>query len=174
MGGDVISVQTDVSDYEAVKNLAQVALDTYGAVHLVVNNAGVGAGTTTWESTIEDWKWVLDVNLWGVIHGVKVFTPILLEQDTDCHIVNVSSSAGLNAGTFHSIYKASKHAVTSLSETLYFELGHQDANVGVSVFCPGFVKTDIITGNRNRPAELQNTSDIVLSEEMQNLLQLSD
>ena len=114
---------------------------------------------TVWESTLADWEWTLGVNLWGVIYGVKVFTPIMIEQDTDCHIVNVSSVAGLNDGPGLGAYCVTKHSLVTLSETMYYELAHRNTKVGVSVLCPGFVKTDIVSGERNRPAELQNKPD---------------
>ena len=120
-GAAVMSVQTDVSKYADIENLAEKTLSAFGGVHLLVNNAGVGPITNVWKSTLEDWEWTIGVNLWGVIYGIKVFTPIMIEQDTDCHIVNVSSVAGLIAGPTVGIYKVTKHAVVSLSETLYFE-----------------------------------------------------
>lgn len=156
MGGDVVAVQADVSKYEDMERLAQSTLDTYGAVHMLVNNAGVGAGATIWESSLKDWKWVLDVNLWGVIHGVKAFMPIMIKQDTECHVVNVASTAGVNYGPYAGVYRLSKHAVTSLTETLYFEAAQYAPKVGVTCLLPGFVKTDMMTGERNRPQELQN------------------
>ena len=172
MGGDVIAVQADVSKYEDIERLAQVALNRYGAVHMLVNNAGVGTGGTIYESTLQDWKWVLDVNLWGVIHGVKVFVPILMEQDTACHIVNVASTAGLLYGSLSGIYRLSKHAVVSLTETLYFEMADYAPNVGVTCLCPGFVKTDMLTGERNRPQELQNDpSEVSENEDVEQMMQ---
>jgi NAD(P)-dependent dehydrogenase (short-subunit alcohol dehydrogenase family) len=155
-GVTVLCVQTDVTKAADVNRLAEKTLDAFGAVHLLVNNAGAGAGTTIWESTLADWAWTLGVNLWGVIYGVKVFTPIMVAQETECHIVNVASAAGLSAGPGLGIYKVAKHGVVSLSETLYYELAQRGTQVGVSVLCPGYVKTDIMTGERNRPAELQN------------------
>ncbi len=156
-GATVMSVQTDVSKVTDVERLAEQTLSAFGGVHLLVNNAGVGGSTTTvWESTLADWEWTINVNLWGVIYGIKVFTPLMIEQDTDCHIVNVSSIAGLLAGGGIGVYKVTKHSVVSLSETLYYELANRNTKVGVSVLCPGFVKTDIISWERNRPAELKN------------------
>ncbi len=154
-GATVLCVQTDVTKVADIERLAAKTLDAFGAVHLLVNNAGVGAGTTVWESTLADWEWTLGVNLWGVVYGVKVFTPIMIAQDTACHIVNVSSVAGLLSGPRLGVYKVAKHGVVSLSETLYYELAQRGTQVGVSVLCPGFVNTDIMTGDRNRPAELQ-------------------
>ena len=155
-GATVISVQTDVAKRSDVEALAQGTLDAFGAVHLLVNNAGVGAGSSVWESTWNDWEWVMGVNLWGVIYGVKVFTPIMLAQDTDCHIVNNSSLAGLIAYHPAAPYHVTKHAVVALSENMYRSLKEQNARVKVSVLCPGWVKTRIMESGRNRPPELQN------------------
>jgi len=155
-GAAVLSVVTDVSKAGEVEALARKTLDEFGAVHLLCNNAGVGAGTTVWQSTLRDWEWVLGANLWGVIHGVRFFVPIMLEQDTDGHVVNTASIAGLISGSALGIYKVTKHGVVSLSETLSCELAELGAKVKVSVLCPGFVKTRIMDSARNRPAELQN------------------
>ncbi len=149
-GADVLAVQTDVSKAADVETLAKQAFATYGGVHLLFNNAGVVAGTTLWESSLADWQWVLGVNLWGVIHGVHYFVPRMLEQDTEGHIVNTASLAGLVSGP-GGIYSVSKH-----SETLYHQLALGGARLKVSVLCPGFVNTRIIDAARNRPAELQN------------------
>ena len=155
-GASVLAVQTDVSKAGDVEALAQKAFDTYGAVHLLFNNAGVGAGTIIWESTLADWEWTMDVNLWGVIHGIRAFVPRMLAQDTEGHIVNTASIAGLTSGPGLGIYKVTKYGVVTLSETLYHELALRGAKVKVSVLCPGFVKTRIMDGARNRPARLQN------------------
>jgi NAD(P)-dependent dehydrogenase (short-subunit alcohol dehydrogenase family) len=155
-GATVISVRTDVAKRSDVEALAQRTLDAFGAVHLLVNNAGVGAGTSAWVSTWSDWEWVMNVNLWGVIYCVKVFTPIMLAQNDDCHIVNMSSIAGLIASHPIAPYHVTKHAVVALSENLYYSLAQQNARVKVSVLCPGFIKTRILECGRNRPPELQN------------------
>jgi NAD(P)-dependent dehydrogenase (short-subunit alcohol dehydrogenase family) len=155
-GAHVLTVVTDVAKAGDVTALAQQTLATFGAVDLLCNNAGVGAGTTVWESTLADWEWVLGVNLWGVIHGLRVFVPIMLAQDTECHIVNTASIAGLVAHPGAGIYKVSKHAIVSLSETLYYELAERQAKVHVSVLCPSRVTTRILDSARNRPAALQN------------------
>ena len=154
-GADVLAVQTDVSKAADVETLAKLAFDTYGGVHLLFNNAGVVAGTTLWESSLVDWQWVLGVNLWGVIHGVHYFVPRMLEQDTEGHIVNTASIAGLVSGP-GGIYSVTKHGVVALSETLYHQLALGGARLKVSVLCPGFVNTRIVDAARNRPAELQN------------------
>jgi NAD(P)-dependent dehydrogenase (short-subunit alcohol dehydrogenase family) len=157
-GARVLAVPTDVSNIADVQSLAQKTLETFGAVHLLFNNAGVGAGTSVWESTQADWEWVMGVNLWSVIYGVRMFVPIMLNQDTPCHIVNTASDAGVTSGPGLGIYKVTKHGVVTLSETLYHELSLQGSKVKVSVLCPGFVNTQIMDSDRNRPVELQNTS----------------
>jgi NAD(P)-dependent dehydrogenase (short-subunit alcohol dehydrogenase family) len=166
-GADVLAVLMDVAKAGDVQTLAQKTLDAYGAVHLLCNNAGVGAGSTVWESTINDWKWVLGVNLWGVIYGLRAFVPIMLEQDTEGHIVNTSSIAGLVSFHGSAAYHAGKHAVVALSEKLYYDLAAQGGKIKVSVLCPGWVRTRIMDSARNRPAELQDDpADIVVTPEM--------
>ena len=155
-GADAMAVRTDVSKAGDVEALAGKTLEAFGAAHLLFNNAGVGAGTTVWESTLEDWQWVLGVNLWGVIHGVRTFIPLMLKQADECHVVNTSSMAGLVSGPALGVYKVSKHGVVSLSETLACELSIMKAKIGVSVLCPGGVKTRVMESERNRPAEVQN------------------
>jgi NAD(P)-dependent dehydrogenase (short-subunit alcohol dehydrogenase family) len=166
MGGTVLGVRTDVSKRGDVEALAQQAFEAFGNVHLLFNNAGIGAGGTPWEATWNDWEWVMGVNLWGVIHGVKVFTPLMIAQNTECHIVNTSSYAGLIAGGFSAPYVVSKHAVVALSESLYLSLQQRNSLVKVSVLCPGLVSTKIVNGERNRPAELRN-EPVVRSPKMQ-------
>src|SRR6185503_2955235 len=150
-GAVLLSVQTDVSKREHVEALAQKTLDACGVVHLLVNNAGVAAGSSVWASTWEEWEWVMNVNLWGVIHGVKIFAPLMLAQDTEAHIVNVASVAGLLPDHPCAPYQVTKHAVVSLTENLYYSLVEQNSKVKVSVLCPGWVKTEILTAERNRP-----------------------
>jgi len=155
-GADVIAVRTDVSHCADVEALANQTVRHYGAAHLLFNNAGVHGGGTIWESTIADWRWVLGVNLWGVIHGLRAFVPLMIEQDTECHIVNTGSTAGLMATPGWGVYGASKAAIISLTETLQYELMMREAKIGVSVLCPGGVKTRLLDAERNRPAALEN------------------
>ncbi len=155
-GATVLAVRTDVSKAAEVEALAQRTLKVFGQVHLLFNNAGVGAGTTVWESSLADWQWVLGVNLWGVIHGLRVFVPIMLAQDTECHIVNTASVAGLLNYHPTAPYQVTKHAVVALSENLYHSLAQRKSKVKASVLCPGWVKTRIGESGRNRPSELQN------------------
>ena len=152
----VLAVKTDVSRAEDVKNLADKAFGTFKEVHLLFNNAGVGAGSTAWQSTLADWRWVLGVNLWGVIHGLHYFVPVMLQQGNECHIVNTASLAGLTTHPGSVPYEVSKHGVVALSESLYYELRGFNSGIGVSVLCPGYIRTNIMDCERNRPALLQN------------------
>ncbi len=146
---------TDVSDGDQVDELARVALEAYGAVHLVCNNAGVGGGGQMQSLTTADWQWVLGVNLWGVIHGMRVFLPLLTAQD-EGHIVNTASIAGLMHAPFMGPYNASKAAVVAISETAFHELRLSGSQVGISVLCPSWVRTRIHESARNRPEALRN------------------
>ena len=155
-GAEVLAVPTDVSDGDAVDALARATVDAFGAAHIVCNNAGVGGGGPMQHLSTADWQWVLGVNLWGVIHGIRAFLPILLEQD-EAHVVNTASMAGMTAGPFMGPYNASKFAVVAISETLFKEMAAQGGKVGVSVLCPGWVNTNIGDSERNRPADLRTT-----------------
>ncbi|WOD20008.1 SDR family oxidoreductase [Paraburkholderia kirstenboschensis] len=163
-GADAIGVPTDVSSATQVEALAQAALDAFGKVHLLFNNAGVGSGGLLWESSANDWSWVFGVNVMGVAHGVRAFAPIMLAQNEPAHIVNTASVAGLLSPPAMGIYNASKHAVVSLTETLYHDLQIAQAGreasgrVGCSLLCPAFVPTGIADAERSRPAELRNES----------------
>jgi len=150
-GAEVLGVVTDVSEAASVRNLRDQALERFGAVHVVHNNAGVGVGGPIWEVSEEDWRWILNVNLWGVVHGVNTFVPLLIEQG-EGHVVNTASIAGLVASAFLGPYNATKQAVVAISETLYKDLQLAGSAVGVSVLCPGFVQTRIDESERNRPA----------------------
>jgi NAD(P)-dependent dehydrogenase (short-subunit alcohol dehydrogenase family) len=152
----VLAVKTDVSRRSDVEDLARRAFDTFGQVHLLFNNAGVAAGGTAWEATWNDWEWVIGVNLWGVLHGVKVFTPLMQAQNTECHIINTSSSAGLIVGNLSAPYSVTKHAVVALSESMYLALQRGNSMVKVSVLCPAMVRTNIAEVERYRPAEMRN------------------
>jgi len=157
-GKQVIPVVTDVSKPDSVEALAQKTLKTFGAVHIVCNNAGVGnPPVPVWENTLADWQWVLGVNLWGVIHGIRSFVPILLRQGEPGHVVNTASMAGLTSSRRLGVYCASKHAVVAISETLHAELAAIGSPVKVSVLCPSFVQTNIADSSRNRPPDLPGT-----------------
>jgi NAD(P)-dependent dehydrogenase (short-subunit alcohol dehydrogenase family) len=156
-GATVLAVVTDVAKLEDVEALAQSALTAFDAVHLLFNNAGVAVGTSVWETTLSDWQWVIGVNLWGSIHGARVFVPLMLNQDTECHIVNTASIQGLLS--YHPLtasYQVSKHGVVALSEQLFHELAQREAKIKVSVLCPGWVRTSIGESGRNRPSASQD------------------
>lgn len=151
-GSEVLAVPTDVSDATQVDALAEAAVDAFGGVHLLCNNAGVGAGGPVTDLRIDDWEWVLGVNLWGVIHGLLAFLPGMRASGEEGHIVNTASVAGLLGAPWMAAYAASKHAVVGISECLHYELA--SSRVGVSVLCPAWVNTNIATSYRNRPAHL--------------------
>ncbi len=149
-----IGRRTDVADGAQVEALAQAALEAYGAVHVVCNNAGVAPLGAVWENTENDWRWALGVNLWGVIHGVRVFTPLLLAHGEEAHILNTASVAGLISPPGMGIYNVSKHAVVALTETLHHDLAARGARVRCSVLCPAFFPSGIADSQRTRPAGL--------------------
>jgi NAD(P)-dependent dehydrogenase (short-subunit alcohol dehydrogenase family) len=156
----VLSVLTDVSRAEQVEALAQRTLDEFGAVHIVCNNAGVsGGGGPAWTATEADWRWVLGVNLFGVIHGIRTFVPIMLAQGTEGHIVNTASVLGLMSGPGGGPYGASKHAVVRITEGLQYDLIAAESKLRASVLCPGMIATNILRAGRNRPSDLQNALD---------------
>jgi NAD(P)-dependent dehydrogenase (short-subunit alcohol dehydrogenase family) len=165
-GVPVIGIWTDVSRSQDIERLAEKALATFGAVHVLCNNAGVAPSGAVWENTVADWEWVLGVNVWGVIHGVRTFLPIMLRQDTGCHVVNTASVAGLLSVPNMGIYCVSKHAVVTLSECLHHDLAQRRAKIGVSVLCPAYVPTGIVDSERNRPALLRNPPRTKTPEEL--------
>jgi NAD(P)-dependent dehydrogenase (short-subunit alcohol dehydrogenase family) len=159
-GAQVLAMRVDVSRADQMQALADAAFARFGAPHFVFNNAGVGAGGLIWENSLEDWNWVLGVNVMGVVHGVRLFTPMMLEAAKadpgyQGHIVNTASMAGLLNAPNMGIYNVSKHAVVSLSETLYQDLALVTDQIGASVLCPFFVPTGINQSHRNRPEELK-------------------
>jgi NAD(P)-dependent dehydrogenase (short-subunit alcohol dehydrogenase family) len=154
-GVEVLGVQTDVSDAEQMDALGAATMDAFGAAHVVCNNAGVETTGLTWQLTTADWQWVIGANLWGVIHGIRVFVPGLVAQG-EGHIVNTASMAGLVSVPGLGPYCVTKHGVVTLSETLHGELVATGSKVGVSVVCPSWVQTDIFQSDRNRPAALAN------------------
>ena len=156
-GAKAIPVRTDVSKATDVAALATAALNAFGGVHVVCNNAGVSVAGPSWMQTLADWEWVLGVNLWGVIHGIRTFTPILLQQGEEAHVVNTASIAGMISGPGMGVYNVTKHGVVTLSETLYHELRGLGVPIGVSVLCPAWVNTRILDSARNRPVELAET-----------------
>jgi len=171
LGADVMSQVCDVRHSDEVESLAQTALSRFGAIHLVFNNAGVGAGGLIWESTQHDWEWVLGVNLWGVIHGVRVFTPIMLASEKadptfQGHIVNTASMAGLLTPPAMGVYNVSKHAVVALTETLYHDLSLIESSLGVSVLCPYFVPTGISQSESVRPSDARPVEPATRSQQL--------
>jgi NAD(P)-dependent dehydrogenase (short-subunit alcohol dehydrogenase family) len=167
-GAEAIGVKTDVSKPESLQALLATTLDTFGAVHLLHNNAGVGGGAAFWETSLRDWDWVMGVNYWGPILGVWAFLPTMLKQDTECHIVTTSSMGGLIVNAFLGTpYGVAKFGVVALMETLSHELTLMGAKIGVSVLCPGQVNTNISHPERNRPAELTNDPEWVKKVEEQ-------
>ena len=165
-GAEVIGARTDVAELADVEALRDRALDAFGAVHVVCNNAGVSPLGPVWENTLADWQWILGVNLWGVIHGVRAFAPRLIAQN-EGHIVNTASVAGLISPPGSGAYNVTKHAVVTLSESLYHDLRERGSDVGVSVLCPAYVPTRITESERNRPRELlvSEKSDQTLARE---------
>ena len=155
-GTDVMTSVTDVASAEQMDALAQLTFERFGTLHVLCNNAGVGGGNgPVWELSTLDWQWVLGVNLWGVIHGVRVFGRRLVEQN-EGYILNTASVAGLTSNPGLGPYNVSKHGVVTYSETLFAELKARKSAVGVSVLCPAFVATKIHESERNRPNDLKN------------------
>ena len=159
LGARTMARRVDVSKPPVMELLAQHVKEEFGAPHFVFNNAGVGAGGLIWENTVKDWEWVLGVNLWGVINGVRGFTPIMLDEARrnpayQGHIVNTASMAGLLTPPNMGIYNVSKHAVVALTETLYQDLKLVTGQISASVLCPYFVTTGIHQSERNRPADM--------------------
>jgi len=168
-GAAVVARLCDVRKGEQVQALADAAIAEFGAVHLVFNNAGVGSGGLIWENTEADWEWVMGVNVWGVIHGVRIFTKLMLESaksdpSFEGHIVNTASMAGLLNAPAMGVYNVSKHAVVALSETLYQDLQLVGAPIGASVLCPYFVPTGISQSHRNRPEDVRMTQGPTASQ----------
>jgi len=160
LGAEVMARLVDVSNEGQMQALANDVQQTFGAPNFVFNNAGVGAGGLVWENTVADWEWLLGVNLWGVVHGVRLFTPMMLEAaskdpEFQGHIVNTASMAGLLTPPNMGIYNVTKHAVVALTETLYQDLKLVSDRISASVLCPYFVPTGISQSHRNRPSQLK-------------------
>ena len=174
-GAQVLSRRLDVSDGAQIDALATATMERFGAVHVLFNNAGIGAAGLIWENTVQDWQWSLGVNLWGVIHGVRAFTPLMLaaakaDPAYRAHIVNTASMAGLINQPNSGAYNVSKHAVVSLSETLYHDLSLVTDQVHCSVLCPYFVPTGIHLSHRNRPADLVNEGPPTQSQKIAHVM----
>ncbi|GAP37289.1 SDR family oxidoreductase [Piscinibacter sakaiensis] len=169
LGAAVLPFRLDVARADEVEALGAAVRERFGAPHLVFNNAGVGAGGLIWEHSLKDWEWVLGVNLMGVAHGVRVFVPMMLEAarrdpSYEGHVVNTASMAGLLNAPNMGVYNVSKHAVVSLSETLYQDLRLVTDRIGASVLCPYFVPTGIVESERNRPADLREERRMTASQ----------
>jgi NAD(P)-dependent dehydrogenase (short-subunit alcohol dehydrogenase family) len=166
-GVEAIAVPTDVADADAVERLARAAVERFGHVDVLCNNAGVSTFNLLADQTMADWRWVIAVNLWGVVNGVQTFVPIMRAQGTPAHIVNTSSIAGLWSGIpFIGPYAVSKVGVVSLSETLNAELRIEQSPIGVSVLCPSSVGTNVMEAERNRPAEFGAEQRTEVAESM--------
>jgi NAD(P)-dependent dehydrogenase (short-subunit alcohol dehydrogenase family) len=153
-GAAVLPIRVDVSQPGDVERLAEETYAAFDAAHVVCNNAGVAVIGATHEHTLADWQWVINVNLWGVIHGVRAFLPRMLAGGDEGHVVNTASMAGLTTAPFMSVYDVTKHGVVALSESMYKELALSGAPIGVSVVCPGLIDTNIMRSSRNRPENL--------------------
>ena len=167
LGVQVLTRRCDVSKADDVEQLAVATYDKFGAAHLLFNNAGVCVLGPAWTATLEDWQWVMGINLMGVVYGIRSFVPRMLAQKDACHVVNTASAAGLTSVPGTSVYCVSKHGVVTLSECLHHDLQAASANIGVSVLCPAFVDTAIIDAARNRPAELAATNPLAAQYEEQ-------
>ena len=150
----LLATRVDVSKTEDVERLAAETYRAFGAAHVLCNNAGVAVIGAVHEHSLADWQWVMGVNLWGVIHGVRAFVPRMLAGGDEGHIVNTASMAGLTTAPYMSVYDVTKHGVVALSESMYKEFRVSGAPIGVSVVCPGLINTNIMRSSRNRPAEL--------------------
>lgn len=169
--GNCIGLRTDVAKAEDVQALADAALAEFGAIHIACNNAGVFAGGVMWEESLADYEWQMGVNVWGVIHGIRTFVPIMQAQGDECHLVNTASMAAVTAMPYSGIYHMTKHAVLALSESLYHELSFHAPNVGISVLCPEAINTGIAQSERNRPAHYSGGADIAQTDERAMVMQ---
>jgi NAD(P)-dependent dehydrogenase (short-subunit alcohol dehydrogenase family) len=170
-GVEVLAVPTDVADAASVEHLARATLDRFGRVDVLCNNAGVSTFNAIADQTLADWRWVLDVNLWGVVHGIQAFLPILRAQAAPAHIVSTSSIAGLWSGVpFIGPYNVSKVGVVALSETLRDELRAENSPIGISVLCPGSVGTHVMEAERNRPARFGSEQRTPIAEQVRRMI----
>jgi len=165
-GANFITVVTDVSKASDMEELAEKTLEEYGAIHLLVNNVAIANTKYTWNYSLKDWEWQIGASLWGVIHGIRIFVPIMLKQDTEGHIVNTASMEGLisGSGPGGAIYGLCKHAIVSLTETLRTDFELKGSKLKTSVLCPGFVSTRIFHGDIHRPKELENVPNSIIED----------
>lgn len=150
-GVNVLALTIDVANEEDIHHLARTTTENFGSIDILFNNAGVETDSLLWNTSLEEWEWVLNVNLWGVIHSIRVFVPMMIEQNTDCYVINTASRVGLESGPGFGSYRITKHAIVSLSETLYHELKMVNSKIQVSVLCPGYVDTQLYHSVRNAP-----------------------
>jgi NAD(P)-dependent dehydrogenase (short-subunit alcohol dehydrogenase family) len=155
-----MAVRCNVAKAEDVESLAERVYEAHGAAHLLFNNAGVSVAGPTWTTTLQDWEWVMGINLMGVVHGIRAFVPRMLKQGDEAHVVSTASAAGTLSVPGSSVYCVSKHGVVTMSECLHHELRQAKSSIGVSVLCPAFVPTGIADSQRNRPAELADTNPL--------------
>lgn len=158
-GAEVVGVKADVSQAASVETLADEARTAFGNVQILCNNAGVAMSGVTWENSVSDWEWVLGVNLFGVVHGIRAFLPGMLDHGEPSAIVNTASFAGLTSQPAMSVYGVSKHAVVTMTESLYHELTAVGANVQTHLLCPGWIKTDICDWDRSAPDHIEKRTD---------------
>lgn len=174
-GGEAIAVRADVSSQDEVQAMADRAWDHFGAVHVLVNNAGIvpsGRYRQIWDFPLEDWRWSFDVNLMGVVHGVRSFIPRMIAEGVDGHVVTTASIAGLISGSGSPVYSAAKHAAVRATEALYASLKDMNSPIGVTLLCPGLVNTNIYRSERNRPDQLR--PDQGIAEETPELQAIAD
>ena len=165
-GVKVLAQRSDVAKAEDIEALAEAAYARFGNVHILCNNAGIGgARGNSWELSLDDWRWVIDVDLWSVVHGIRSFVPRMIAGGEEGHIVNTASVAGLISGAVGTPYTVAKFGVVSMTESLYYELNRAGHNIGVSVLCPGFVDTNIYDSGRNRQAEYGEARRLTAEDE---------
>jgi NAD(P)-dependent dehydrogenase (short-subunit alcohol dehydrogenase family) len=165
MGAEVIGIKCDVSKTADVQRLADKTYESFGGCHLLFNNAGVAGGKRAWETTEADWKWEMGVNLWGVIHGIRIFVPRMLASGEEGYVINTASVAGLLTPTMSASYNVTKHGVVALTETLYHDLNEVGAKIHAAVLCPAYVNTGIGESARNRPADLKNAEEKISADQ---------
>lgn len=160
IGAETLAVTLDVTNYDEVQALADKTIERFGQVDLLINNAGVVVVGTAWEVPVRDWDWIIGANVNGLVYGAKAFIPLMLRQDTEAYIVNVSSAAGLITAPGLSVYHTTKHAAVALSESMYYDLQAMNSKIKMSVFCPGFVQTDLHNSYRHRPEKFAANPEI--------------
>lgn len=159
MGGSAVAVQADVSKYDEVKHMVDVTMETYGRIDLLFNNAGVAVPGVVWELPMRDWEWIVSLNVMSHVCAMKNVIPIMLKQGTPCHIINTASVAGMITSDGMPAYHTTKHAAVALAESVSYDLQKINANIKISVFCPGFVQTDLHHSERHRPDRFRDDTD---------------